>query len=409
MKKTYEDFLQLLKASINKSEVKINNYNWQSILQLSNIHKVLPLVYEALYKSEEFKNTDKDFQKYLKNTSMQIIYNQIQRSERFLQIYEEFNKKGLKILVFKGIILRQLYPIPDERISGDEDLLIKKEDLKKAEEILKSKDMERILSQEEEEDVYHYFCKKTGLHLELHTRLFGNSSEIYKKMEKTFQGVFDNSEKVIINNVTINTFSLDKHFLYVICHAMKHFVSSGIGIRQICDIVMYINKYFDKINWNYIWQEVSNFGYETLFVNFLQIGIDYLGLDEKKITYAKNKNKYYINTKNLLEDIIDGGIYGASNQSRLNAANMSLDAFNNHTNSKITSNLAAIFPKADNLKKRYKYLENHPFLLPIAWISRISTYIKDRGSISNVGLTAKETIAVGNKRIDLLKEYKLIR
>lgn len=409
MKKTYEDFLQLLKASINKSEVKINNYNWQSILQLSNIHKVLPLVYEALYKSEEFKNTDKDFQKYLKNTSMQIIYNQIQRSERFLQIYEEFNKKGLKILVFKGIILRQLYPIPDERISGDEDLLIKKEDLKKAEEILKSKDMDRILSKEEEEDVYHYFCKKTGLHLELHTRLFGNSSEIYKKMEKTFQGVFDNSEKVIINNVTINTFSLDKHFLYVICHAMKHFVSSGIGIRQICDIVMYINKYFDKINWNYIWQEVSNFGYETLFVNFLQIGIDYLGLDEKKITYAKNKNKYYINTKNLLEDIIDGGIYGASNQSRLNAANMSLDAFNNHTNSKINSNLAAIFPKADNLKKRYKYLENHPFLLPIAWISRISTYIKDRGSISNVGLTAKETIAVGNKRIDLLKEYKLIR
>ena len=83
MKETYEDFLQLLKASINKSEVKINNVNWQSILQLSNIHKVLPLVYEALYKSEEFKNTDKDFQKYFKTTSMQIIYNQIQRSERF--------------------------------------------------------------------------------------------------------------------------------------------------------------------------------------------------------------------------------------------------------------------------------------------------------------------------------------
>ena len=102
MKETYEDFLQLLKASINKSEVKINNVNWQSILQLSNIHKVLPLVYEALYNSEEFKNTDKDFQKYLKNTSMQIIYNQIQRSERFLQIYEEFNKKGLKILVIIG-------------------------------------------------------------------------------------------------------------------------------------------------------------------------------------------------------------------------------------------------------------------------------------------------------------------
>ena len=227
-------------------------------------------------------------------------------------------------------------------------------------------------------------------------------------MDGIFSTVFDDSDTVTINNVEINTFSLDEHLLYVICHAMKHFVSCGTGIRQVCDITMYINKYDNQINWDYIWKEITSLGYDTLFMNFLQIGIDYLGLEESKIMYNQNKDKYYINTENLIQDIMDGGVYGASTQSRLNAANMSLDAINKESKSKIKSNLAAIFPKSDNLKGRYKYLEKYPILLPVAWGSRIFTYTKERGSLSSVGTTAKETIAVGNRRIDLLKEYKLI-
>ena len=105
---------------------------------------------------------------------------------------------------------------------------------------------------------------------------------------------------------------------------------------------------------------------------------------------------------------MEGGIYGTSTQARLNSANMSLDALNKKSKSKIKSNIAAIFPKAENIKGRYKYLEKYPVLLPVAWGSRILTYSKERGSLSSLGATAKETIEVGNRRIDLLKEYKLI-
>lgn len=410
MKKIYEDFLQLLKSSLeNQKSSKEIISSYDEILNLASIHKVVPLIYEAAYKTESFKKIDINFQKLFKTTSMQNIYSQIQRSEKFLQLYKEFNKAGLKVLVFKGILLRELYPIPDERVSGDEDLLIQKADLKNIEDILKSNNMERILSQEEDEDVYHYFDHKTGLHLELHTTLFGDKSHTYRNMNKIFATVFDDSDKVIVNDVQINTFSLDKHFLYVIIHAIKHFVSCGTGIRQVCDIVMYINKYYEEINWDYVWKEIISLGYDTLLVNLLQIGIDYLGLEEDKIIYPCDKKNYYINTESLIEDIMEGGIYGASTQARLNSANMSLDALNKESKSKLKSNLAAILPKAENLKGRYKYLEKYPLLLPVAWMSRIFTYTKERGSLSNVGATAKETISVGNRRIDLLKEYRLIQ
>lgn len=409
MRKIYEDFLQLLRSSLyNQNTTVLSSPDWEEIFKLASIHKVEPLIYESAYKTESFKEQDQNFIKHFKTTSMQIIYSQIQRSDRFLQLYRKFKQEEIKILVFKGIILRELYPIPDERISGDEDLLIEKKDLKKAIKILEENDMERALSDEEEADVYHYFCKKTGLHLELHTTLFGEKSTTNRKMEEIFATVFQDIDTISISNVDVHTFSLDKHFLYIICHAIKHFVSCGTGIRQICDISMYINKHHEIINWDYIWKEIADLGYDTLLVNLLQIAIDYLDLDENKIIYPKNKNRYYINTKDLLEDIMDGGVYGASTQARLNAANMSLDALNKESKSKIKSNLAAIFPKAENLKGRYKYLEKYPILLPVAWGSRIFTYTKERGSLSSVGATAKETIAVGNRRIDLLKEYKLI-
>lgn len=408
MNKIYEDFLKLLKSSLLKETTELSA-NYEEIFKLASIHKVVPLIYESACKTESFKEVDRNLSNYFKTSSIQIIYSQIQRSDRFLQLYKEFNDAGIKLLVFKGIILRELYHIPDERISGDEDLLVEDKNLNKVIEILEANNMERVLSDEEEADVYHYFCKRTGLHLELHTTLFGENSPTNKKMGQIFKNVFQNSDTVKINSVEVHTFSINEHFLYVICHAIKHFVSCGTGIRQVCDIMMYINKYEKDINWDYIWREITSLGYDTLLVNMIQISIDYLGLDENKIVYEKNKNSYYINTESLIEDIMEGGIYGFSTQARLNSANMSLDALNEESKSKLKSNFAAIFPKVENLKGRYKYLERYPVLLPVAWGNRIFTYIKERGSLSSVSATAKETIAVGNKRIDLLKEYKLIK
>lgn len=437
MDKTSLQLLQIISSSLHNKKVNFENINsesinfvndkyenqdvnWDEILYLSEIHKILPLVYESCFDSKLFKMSDENIQKKFKLSSKSIVFNQVQRSQRFLELYKGFNEANIDILVFKGIILRELYPIPDERVSGDEDLLIKVEDLTQVTEILKLNKMRHILdksnnkSENEDEknieDVYHYFCEKTGLHLEIHTQLFGNDSDINKKMESAFSDVFDDFDTININNVKVHTFSIDKHFLYIICHAVKHFISCGSGIRQIADICMYINEYYKQINWQYIWEQIENLGYETLFVNILQICIDYLGLDEEKIYYTKPKENYYINTENLLEDIIDGGIYGFSYKERLNAANISLNAVNEGADSKsnIKSSMAAIFPNRAYLKDRYKYLNKYPFLLPIAWISRICTYIKEIGNIKDVRSISKETIAIGNRRIDLLKEYELI-
>ena len=144
-----------------------------------------------------------------------------------------------------------------------------------------------------------------------------------------------------------------------------------------------------------------------MLVNILQIGVEYLGLNESLIRYSKDINEYFIDIDDLIEEIIDAGIYGSSSLSRKNTAIMSLEAIAGESTSR-KANLKAIFPNVDMIKGRYEYLKKYPMLLPIAWGQRIFDYVKDKGSIKEVKMAADKTMEIGNKRIELLKKYGII-
>lgn len=47
----------------------------------------------------------------------------------------------------------------------------------------------------------------------------------------------------------------------MICHAFKHFLHSGFGIRQVCDIVLFANAYGREIGQKYLTFDPSLAGY----------------------------------------------------------------------------------------------------------------------------------------------------
>ena len=98
---------------------------------MSEIHHVVPMIYNAAYNEDFFKECDTNFQAMFKSSTFRYIFSQIQRTNHFLEVYKKLSEKNIKILVFKGIIFRNMYNNPDDSISSDEDILIKKEDYEK--------------------------------------------------------------------------------------------------------------------------------------------------------------------------------------------------------------------------------------------------------------------------------------
>ena len=409
MKKTNLEFLSLLKSSLKNEKYdgeKIDFEDLVYIYKMSEIHHVVPMIYNAAYNEDFFKECDANFQAMFKSSAFRYIFSQIQRTNHFLEVYKKLSEKNIKILVFKGIIFRNMYNNPDDRISSDEDILIKKEDYEKVKEFFLSEGFEFIDKGEE----CAYFSKSTGLCIEVRTSLFSHESKAYGHLNKLFEDVFEKSIKINIDKIDILTLSHEQHLIYIVFHNMKHFLTGGFGIRQVADFSKYIETYGEYINWEKFWSDLKDLNYDTFALNLIEISLKYLGFNNDKITYPdnitsfdelKNSQKYYINSESLINDILDAGVFGASTMDRKHTALMTLDAVEDK---KKSNRLKVVFPNVNYLKDNYTYLQKYPILLPVAWGQRILSYLKKNKTSSYIN-----TMELGKQRIELLKEYKIIK
>ena len=127
MTEIQEKLLEALSASLKGESVEwepLSQEELSELYNLAHIHQILPLVYEAVYKSQGVNPQ-------VKAISMRAAMTQALSTRDFLQLVSKMNEAKLYPLVVKGIIARKLYPIPDERVSGDEDLLITNAQFKK--------------------------------------------------------------------------------------------------------------------------------------------------------------------------------------------------------------------------------------------------------------------------------------
>ena len=409
MEKSNLEFLSLLKSSLKNEKYdgeKIDFEDLVYIYKMSEIHHVVPMIYNATYNEDFFKECDANFQAMFKSSAFRYIFSQIQRTNHFLEVYKKLSEKNIKILVFKGIIFRNMYNNPDDRISSDEDILIKKEDYEKVKEFFLSEGFEFIDKGEE----CAYFSKSTGLCIEVSTSLFSHESKAYGHLNKLFEDVFEKSIKINIDKIDILTLSHEQHLIYIVFHNMKHFLTGGFGIRQVADFSKYIETYGEYINWEKFWSDLKDLNYDTFALNLIEISLKYLGFNDDKITYPdnitsfdelKNSQKYYINSESLINDILDAGVFGASTMDRKHTALMTLDAVEDK---KKSNRLKAVFPNVNYLKDNYTYLQKYPILLPVAWGQRILSYLKKNKTSSYIN-----TMELGKQRIELLKEYKIIK
>lgn len=405
MEKNNLQFLNLLKSSLKNERYKGEEIDFNNLIyiyKLSEIHHILPMIYETIYKEEFFQKLDDGFKSMFKSASFKIILSQVQRSSRFLELYKKIHENNIKILVFKGIIFRQMYNNPDSRMSADEDILIYEKDWDKLKEVLEGEGMQFIDKGEE----CAYFCPNTGLCIEVSTSLFSKDSKAYGHLNDLFLDVFEKGIQINVEGVDIFTMSHQQHLIYIVFHNLKHFLTGGFGIRQVVDFIKYIEKYGDNIDWSEFWSDLDKLNYTTFTLNLIDIGKKYLGFDDNKVVYPKDfdkPQKYYINSDSLINDILDAGVFGASTMDRKHTALMTLDAVENNEKS---NRLKAVFPNVEYLKEKYTYLKKYPVLLPIAWGQRIFSYMKNNKNNSNSYIN---TMELGKQRIDLLKEYKIIK
>ena len=314
---------------------------------------------------------------------------------KILQVYRQFLKQGLKVLVVKGLVCRALYPQPDNRQSNDEDLYVRKEEYEAVKDILLKNNFTVI---SENDDVTTFIDPVSGLSIELHTALFSLESKAYGNYQRYFDQAFDECIVHSIDGVDVYSLEYTQHLLFLILHFVKHFFHGGVGIRQVVDIVMYSEAYGDKVDWDRLYDILKELNIYVLIVNLFAMAHDLLEFDYTKIRVPEGIDKS--DYQDLFDDIMDAGIFGQSSSERIHSATITLNTISDGK----TSVLKSIFPSLKEMQGKYKYLNKYPVLLPFSYLSRIVNYKKNNSSKNS-----QRTIEVGKQRIELLKKYRVIK
>ena len=407
-----EVFLSIIKSALSggQEQPQLSPEHWKQLFDIAGKHKLLPLLFEAVCACPSLQALDAAYLQAVKRQVMQQVTMQDLRTAEFLALNRSLLAAGVTPLVFKGIHCRQLYPLQDHRISADEDILIPPEQFETAHRVLTDFGMHVAGGSDTSMDAYEipYRMAESPLYIELHKQLFSPESEAYGDLNRFFAHAFDRASTVRIQDQPVLTMDHTDHLFYMICHAFKHFLHSGFGIRQICDIVLYANRYGCHIRWEEVLEHCRAIRAEKFAAAILRIGSKYLVFDPEEACCPPVWQQICVNEIPMLEDLLSGGVYGSASLSRRHSSSITLDAVASERRGtkRRSGALVSLFPPADKLRDRYPYLRKTTLLLPAAWTQRLWQYWKETRQIQDN--SAADALKIGQQRIGLLKEYGII-
>ena len=394
---TETQFLHIARAAISGSDLPIEKVDWPAVFALAGQQKLLPILFEAVRKMPAAGENAALFAVTKQQVIGQVL-NQTVRSAEFADLYRKLRSAGLHPIVVKGQLCSRLYPLKDHRISADDDLYISDAEFMACHEQLLANGLTTDTPVDElaTADEVSYTKNGSPLYIELHRHLFDSAEDAHDELNHFFAD---------LNPVEMDgllTMPPHEHLLYLILHAYKHFVRSGIGLRQFCDIGLWAREYHDEIDWQRLHEQCESVHAATFAAASFRIARDYLGIDfDLPMPWDAS-----IDVEPLLHDILCGGVYGSNDLTRLHSSTVTLNAVKASRTGEKSSVLSTVFPKREYLERRYPYLKKRPYLLPVAWVQRIAHYASEKQS--GTDNSASGSIKLGKERIELMKRYGIM-
>lgn len=286
-------------------------------------------------------------------------------------------------VILKGTSAAQYYPHPEYRSMGDIDIITSKEDFGIAYKQLVNENY-KIVKENERETSF----RKNGIVIELHRHFAAlNNPEHAQYMDE-----------LICDHIRPNHVLPDLINGLVLLEHIDQHMENGIGLRQIIDWMMFVNKCLTDENWEEFNNMAQNVGLTKLAITVTRLCEIYLGLPNKR-KWCSEANETLCSR--LMDYIVSCGNFGAKRTD----------------DSCITEN---VFIQAKTIKATFRLLQErgmanwqavkgHQFLRAFAWLYQMGRYAK-RGLVREEAKTKlKAEIDAAKQRNDMFEDLGIIR
>lgn len=394
----------ILSAAIrNKITCKfMKDADIRELFMLAKYHQVESLTYSSIKELFECrKNADKKILDLWKNDALKLALKQKRYMKGVTKVIRTIAAAGIPIIALKGLVLKDYYPKPEMRSMMDADLLIKDNNLNTAIKILKNIGYHKKVS----DSKHTTLASPRHLFIELHTGLV--KERFIDKAAQWEKSIWDRCIDYNFNGVSMLTLSLENHLIYLCMHMANHLVSSGFGLRQLCDLVVYVEKNNNEIDWLEFVKKTEELGIKQFVITLMQVCTRLFDL--KVPEYYKLHIVEDNNLNQFIEYIFSGGVFG-KNETRRIIGSYYINAMGKAKIENMPGTfrrvIVLLFPPYRYMCNKYKLLIKVPILLPITWIYRIIINVFKREKVLSHKFDIK---SFSKSNIQFDEHYKLLK
>lgn len=347
-----EIFFSLLRSAMwgTPACIPCDFKDWNNLYRLAKSQSVLALVADVMLSDEEtVARISGKAQEKLRSFMMANMMTADRLNILIAETVTRLTDAGIRPVLLKGQGLASYYPSPRLRQCGDIDLYVGCKDYRRSYDVLKP--FAAHIDDVRKLDIgIHFDANVGGLDIEVH-----RFTEIYptRRLDRIYQaasdkGMIEDTVSMDINGVEVRTPSDVFNAFYIFAHMFRHFLYEGVGLRQICDWMMFLHARKDHIDVEALREIVASMDLLKPWQTFGCLLVDKLGFPAEE--FPLYDSSYSVLVDKVAGRILDEGNFGKKR-----------DIFTNKGESYIINKARSFFSHFVRVYEMFSIFPRHSF------------------------------------------------
>ena len=404
-----------------KKPARSSDYlDWERLRRLASEQTVVTLAAFALKANPDIDCPGKLRDAMISSMRGAAVKNYMRR-EHIMKLLKRFEEEGIHAVLLKGYAIAGEYCSPECRVSADTDIWVAPKDEEKACEFLKK---QGFAVEPRWKNGHHAVCHHPTMGcVELHVILYDEIvEEIWFNKTDGHEFICEPNEKVDGEDGTYYTLGKTDHLIFLTLHMIKHFIISGMSLRMMLDVALFMKNHSQEVNVERFWDTMRNLKYEKCVNTILWAMVQYAGFRTEDFPGIDAISPDGIDE--VIADLEIGGNMGMNDKTNredgwnaynreLLLKNKSQIAYKLYMVKWQSSNyIKALFPSRIDLAKRYPYVMEKPWLIPYAWTHRLLfrglRTIHKGNLISHTVADEKQLTTTGKERLEMFRRLGML-
>ena len=327
-----------------------------------------------------------DMPEELRQAWKMAVYQQISYNANYLLFQAEL-PVTVPYAILKGSSTAKYYPHPEYRAMGDIDIMPRREDFQAACGMLLQNGFQGMGSEEDRSLEKHCQFFKDGIEVEVHAYFaHQNDAEKAKRLDDLILDHISPSHELpdFVNGI-------------VLLEHINHHMEDGLGLRQIIDWMMFVDRCLPDEEWQSFQPLVQKLGLEKLALGATRMCELYLGLPERKWCAGVDQHV----CEQLMEYALENGNFGKKKE------------LGSRSSVRFLSSTRTLKGAISYLQGRgvvnWKAAQKYRVLRPFAWLYQAGKYISQGLNRENPLGKLKKELTDGKSRNDMLDALGVTR